>query len=138
MANKTTNERTYPNEKKMKKIRCKDFCNRPFNILDQLEVILFLGKQNNKWKVITSVFACPSFRPIGGHLNSSWPKMWPEMTTMNTIMTFCIPCHMTYQMKGNDFSIWPFNALYQLEVIWRIKWHIKWKVMTSVFYLSMC
>ena len=30
----------------------------------------------------------------------------------------CIPCHVTYQMKGNDFSIQPFNVLDQLEVIW--------------------
>jgi len=27
-----------------------------------------------------------------------------------------IPCILTYQIKGNDFSIRPFNVLDQLEV----------------------
>ena len=31
---------------------------------------------------------------------------------------FGIPCHVTYQMKGYDFSIRPFNVLDKLEVIW--------------------
>ena len=37
-----------------------------------------------------------------------WPQQWLLRN----------PCHVTYQMKGNDFSIRPFNVLDQLEVIW--------------------
>ena len=38
--------------------------------------------------------------------------LWPQQWLLH------IPCHVTYQMKGNDFSIRPFNFLDQLEVIW--------------------
>ena len=53
-------------------------------------------------------FQC--FRQNGGHLTSPWPKMWLPWL-------FRFPCHATYQMKGNDFSIRPFSILDQLEVI---------------------
>ena len=42
------------------------------------------------------------------NVTSDWPQQW----------LFRIPCHVTYQMKGIDFSIRPLNILDQLEVIW--------------------
>ena len=68
----------------------KGFSIRPFNVLDQLEVIWphHDRKCDLRWP--------------------PWPQQW----------LLCIPCHMTYQMKGNDFSVRPFNVLDQLEFIW--------------------
>ena len=40
-----------------------------------------------------------------------WPP-WPQQWLLHIL------CHVTYQMKGNDFSFLPYNVLDQLEVIW--------------------
>ena len=40
-----------------------------------------------------------------------WPP-WPQQWLL------LIPYHVTYQKKGNDFNIRPFNVLDRLEVIW--------------------
>ena len=69
-----------------------DFSIRPFNVLDQLEVICWPHHDKK----------CDLRWP-------PWPKQW----------FLCIPCHVTYQMEGNDFSIWTFfYVIYPLEVIW--------------------
>ena len=67
-----------------------------FNVLDQLEVIWPHHDQKCDLRWLP------------------WPQQW----------LFRIPCHVTYHMKGNDFSIRPINVLDQLEVIWP---HHDWK-----------
>ena len=75
--------------------KCYNFSNWFFNVLDQLELIW--PHHDRKCD-----FRCPP-----------WPQQW--------LLLF--PCQVTYQMKGNDFSIRPFNVL-DLEIILP---HYDWK-----------
>ena len=74
---------------------------RPFNVLDQLEVI---------------------WHHHGRKCDITWPP-WPQQWLL------FIPCHVTYQKKGYDFNIRPFYVLDQFGHL-TSPWPKMWPQMT--------
>ena len=66
-----------------------------------------------KRKVMTSVF--DQLEVIWPHHDRKYDLRWPPWPQQWILL---IPCHVSYQRKGNDFSVRPFNVSAQLEVIW--------------------